>query len=139
MDNRQVYQGIVRTGRGAGAGFMSAPGVLGGIEQMVGLSVLPGTLNAALTEPFNLSLLDYVDFARVGLEINLAELGIDYQGEPGVHYGRITIAGEYPGIVLFFTWVDNPGLDAELVSPHHLRDTLGLSDGDTIEFTLARG
>ncbi len=139
MDQRHVYQGVVRTGRGAGVGVMSAPGVLDGFKQLAGLSVLPGTLNAALTKPFDLSLLDYLGFGKVGLEINLAALGIDYQGEPGVHYGRITIAGGYPGIVLFFTWTDNPGQDAELVSPHHLRDTLHLKDGDTIEFTLARG
>ncbi|GAF94210.1 unnamed protein product, partial [marine sediment metagenome] len=27
-------------------------------------------------------------------------------------------------------------INAELVSPHHLRNTLNLQDGDTIEFTL---
>ena len=85
-----------------------------------------------------MSLLDYLDIAKIGIEINLAELGIDYDGELGVHYGRVSIAGEYPGLVLFFTWIDNPGLDAELVSSRHLRDTLALKDGDSIEFTLER-
>ena len=125
MNDRQVYQATVRTGRGAGVRVMSAPGVLEGFEQMLGLAVLPGTLNAVL-------------IAKMGIEINLAELGIDYDGELGVHYGRVTIAGRYPGFLLFFTWIDNPGLDAELISPHHLRDTLALKDGDSIEFTLKR-
>ncbi len=138
MNDRQVYQATVRAGRGAGVRVMSAPGVLEGFEQMTGLAVLPGTLNAVLTERFDVSLLDYLDIVKMGIEINLAELGIDYDGELGVHYGRVTIAGRYPGFLLFFTWIDNPGLDAELISPHHLRDTLALKDGDSIEFTLER-
>ncbi len=138
MKDRQAYQGTVRTGRGAGVGVMSAPGVLESFEQRMGLAVLPGTLNVVLTKRFDVSLLDYVGIAKMGIEINLAELGIAYDGELGVHYGRATIAGEYPGFVLFFTWIDNPGLDAELISPHHLRDTLALKDGDSIEFTLER-
>lgn len=138
MSERRLYQGTVKTGRGAGVGVMSAPGVLEGFEQITGLPVLPGTLNAALTERFDMSLLDYLDIAKMGIEIDLAGLGIDYDGEPGVHYGRVAIASEYPGFVLFFTWIDNPGLSAELISPHHLRDTLALNDGDSIEFTLER-
>lgn len=136
MAEKKVYRGIVATGRGAGAGFMSAPGVLAGFERAAGLKVIPGTLNAALTEPFDLSTLSYIRFADVGIEIDLAGVGIDFDGEPGVHYGRIVVAGGYPAAILFFTWTPDPTIYAELVSPQHLRDTIGLRDGDTVEFTL---
>ncbi|MEE8352900.1 MAG: DUF120 domain-containing protein [Dehalococcoidales bacterium] len=136
MGEKKVYRGIVATGRGAGAGVMSSPGVLAGFEQAIGLKVIPGTLNAGLTEPFDLSLLSYIRFADVGLEIDLAAVGIDFDGEPGAHYGRIVVAGGYAAAVLSFTWTADPTIYAELVSPHHFRDTLGLADGDTIEFTL---
>ncbi len=137
MEEKQVYRGIVKTGRGAGAGVMSAPGVLEGFRQLTGLAVIPGTLNIDLTEVFNLSLLSYKSSAGIGMpQIDLRALGIDFDGEQGLHFGRIVIADEYPGCIICFTWLDRPGINAELVSPHHLRNTLNLQDGDTIEFTL---
>jgi len=137
MDKKQVYKGIVTTGRGAGAGEMSAPGVLEGFRQLTGLAVIPGTLNIDLTELFDLSLLNYASFVDLGMpQTDLAAMGIDFTDEQGLHYGRIVIAAKYPGCILCFTWVGRPGINAELVSPHHLRNTLNLQDGDTVEFTL---
>ena len=137
MDKKQVYKGIVTAGRGAGAGKMSAPGVLEGFRQLTGLAVIPGTLNINLTEAFDLSLLNYASFVDLGMpQMDLAAIGIDFSGEQGFHYSQIVIAAKYPGCVLCFTWVGWPGINAELVSPHHLRNTLNLQDGDTVEFTL---
>jgi len=53
-----------------------------------------------------------------------------------MHYGRIVVANTCPAGVVFFTWVDDPRTDAELVSPYHLRSVLNLEDGDTVEFRL---
>jgi len=137
MDKKQVYKGIVKSGRGAGAGEMSAPGVLEGFRQLTGLAVIPGTLNIDLTEVFDLALLNYASFVDLGMpQTDLATMGIDFNGEQGLHYGQVVITARYPGCVLCFTWVDRPGINAELVSPHHLRNTLNLQDGDTVEFTL---
>ena len=138
-DKKQVYKGIVKSGRGAGAGEMSAPGVLEGIRQLTGLSVIPGTLNINLTEIFDLSLLNYASFIDLGMpQMDLATMGIDFNGEQGLHYRQLVSAARYPGCVLCFTWVDRPGINAELVSPHHLRNTLNLQDGDIVGFTLVR-
>ena len=137
MDEKKVYRGIVKTGRGAGAGEMSVPGVLEGFRLLTGLAVIPGTLNLDLAEVFDLSLLSYKSLAELGMaQIDVHALGIDFDGEQGIHYGQILIGGRYPGCLICFTWVDYPGINAELVSPHHLRDTLGLQDGGTVEFTL---
>ena len=136
MGAEQVYRGIVKTGRGAGAGEMSSPEVLDKFKLLLGIPVIPGTLNIDLDRPFDLSLLEYVRFAEIGFSIDLAKQGIDYHGELGMHYGRIIVADTCPAGVVFFTWADDPRTDAELVSPHHLRSVLNLQDGDTVEFKL---
>ncbi len=137
MDKERVYRGKVKTGRGAGAAEMATPDDLEVFRRLTGLSVIPGTLNIDLTEPFDLALLSYVSFAELGWEFDPAKQGIKYDGEIGMHYGRALVAEKYPVGIIFFTWVTDPTTDAELVSPHHLRSALGLRDGDIIEFTLS--
>jgi CTP-dependent riboflavin kinase len=136
LDKAKVYQGMVKTGRGAGASEMSAPDGLEGFQRLTGLSVIPGTLNIDLTEPFDLTLLNYITFVELGWTINLPKQGIKYDGEIGMHYGQVLIAEKYPACVIFFTWVNDPYTDAEVISPYHLRSVLGLKDGDMVEFTL---
>lgn len=136
MDRKYIYRGKVETGIGGAVGEMLKPGGLEGFQELVGLTIIPGTLNIKLSEPFDLSLLNYLRFADVGWEFDPATQGIKYEGEIGVYYRRATIANEYPACLLIFTWVTDIYIDAELVSPHHLRTVLNLQDGDIIEFTL---
>jgi len=114
---------------------MSAPEAVEWNKKLTGLSVIPGTLNIKLTQPFKLELLDYFRFSDIGVQFDIRAMGIDFDGEQGFHYGRVLVAGEYPAALIIFTWNPDPNY-AELISPHHLRTTLGLEDGDTIEFTL---
>ncbi|UCH50783.1 MAG: DUF120 domain-containing protein [Chloroflexota bacterium] len=137
MGKNKIYRGFVKTGRGAGALEMTEPGSLEEFQRLTGLSIIPGTLNIDLTEPFDLTLLNYATFAELGWTIDLSKQGIRYDGEIGMHYGRATVANRYPACVFFWTWVDDIYTDAELVSPHHLRSTLNLKDGDMVEFRLS--
>ncbi len=57
-------------------------------------------------------------------------------GRRGLRYGRAIIAQRFPGIAFQGDELDYPRDHVELISDHHLRRTLDLSDGDTIEFTL---
>jgi CTP-dependent riboflavin kinase len=136
MDNSQVYRGIVRTGIGGAVAEMSKPDSLEEFRRLLGLSIIPGTLNIKLAEPFDLSLLKYVKFSDIGWEFDPATQGIKYEGEIGMYYGRVTVAGSFPAFLIFFTWITHKDLDGEFVSPYHLRSILGLRDGDIIEFTL---
>ena len=136
MNENKVYRGTVRTGIGGAVAEMSKPGGLEGFRQLTGLSIIPGTLNIKLSEPFDLSLLNYLKFADVGWYFDPATQGIDYQGEIGAYYRRAVVADKYPACLIIFTWVKNVYTNAELVSPHHLRTVLDLQDGDTVEFTL---
>lgn len=135
MNQRQVYRGIVRTGRGRSTGVMSDPEAIEWNKKLTGLSVIPGTLNIKLTEPFRLDLLKYFRFSDIGVHLDIHAMGIDFDGEQGFHYGRVSVVGEYPAALIIFTWNPDPNY-AELISPHHLRSLLCLEDGDTIEFTL---
>ena len=134
----RIFQGLVKTGRGFGAIEMSSPGVLEDFQRLSGLSVIPGTLNIDLTEPFDLSLLNYVSFLELDWTIDLYRQGIEYDGKIGMYYGRVTVADGYPACVLFFTWVTDIYTDAELISSCHLRNTLSLRDGDILEFRLSQ-
>ncbi len=137
MAKKQVYQATVRSGRGQATAVHSGPGVLDGIERLTGLSVMPGTFNIYLSQPCDMTLLQYTSVAELGWgDFNLAEVGIDYDGEVGVHWGRIIVADKYSACLIIPTWRDKP-LNAEMMSPHHLRSALNVQDGDTIEFTLA--
>ena len=136
MKKKHMYTGTVRTGIGGGVKEMSKPGSLEEFRRVLGLSIIPGTLNITLSGPIDLSLLNYLKFADIGWDFDPATQGIDYQGEIGMYWRRATVAGSYPACLLIFTWVINVYTNAELVSPHHLRTVLGLQDGDTVEFTL---
>jgi CTP-dependent riboflavin kinase len=137
LDKAKVYRGFVKTGRGGGAVEMSMPDVLEGFQRISGLSVIPGTLNIDLTEPFDLKLLKYATFTELGYEFTPSKQGIKFYGEIGMYYGRAIIADKYPACVIFFTWVDDIYTDAEVISPYHLRSILGLQDGDIVEFRLS--
>jgi CTP-dependent riboflavin kinase len=137
MNESKVHRGTVRTGRDGAVAEMSRPGGLEGFRLLTGLSAIPGTLNIKLDEPFDLSLLNYLNFADVGLEFNPATQGIEYEGEIGVYYRRAMVADKYPACLVIFTWVTDIYTDAEMVSPYHLRSVLGVGDGDIVEFTLA--
>ena len=136
MNEEKIYRGKIRTGRGGAVGEMSKPGGLEGFQILTGLSIIPGTLNIKLSEPFDISLLNYLKFADVGWEFDPATQGISYDGEIGTYYRRTTVADEYPACLVIFTWVTDINTDAELVSPHHLRTKINMQDGDNIEFTL---
>jgi len=134
--NDKIYQGIVETGRGAAVLEMSTSGNLKMFQRFFGMPIIPGTLNLNLTEPFNYKLLNYVSFEELGWIFTPSKQGIKYDGEIGMHYGWVKIADKYPACIIFFTWVGTPHIDAEVISPYHLRTSVGLKDGDSIEFTL---
>ena len=137
MDKKRIYQGRISSGRGLATGIMSASGFLEQYKQLSGLSVIPGTVNISLTESFDLTKLNYFRSADyMGLQLDLTKLGIKYEGEQGFYHTLILVAGQYPAGIILFNWNKNPSTDAEIVSAYHLRSTLNLQEGDTIEFTL---
>ena len=136
-NNQVVYRGIVKTGIGGAVTEMSKPGSIEEFQLLTGLSIIPGTLNISLTEPLDLGMLKYLRFADIGWEFDPATQGIKFDGEIGMYFRRVVVANNYPAYVILFTWAMYLGNHAELISPYHLRSTLGLQDGDVVEFVLA--
>ena len=101
-----------------------------------GLDIIPGTLNVLLNRPLDVSSAGYFSLTEVGLEFDLAAVGIEHEGEQGFHFWRVVVADQYPSFAICFTWVGYPYTKVELISDRHLRNTLGLEDGDSIEFTV---
>ncbi len=132
----KIFKGTVKSGIGEAVSEMSKPGELAQWETLTGLKVIPGTLNLQLEAPFNLTLLKYLSFSEIGWDFDPASQGFDFNGEIGMYYSRITISGSYPGILAFWTWVTDLRTHAELISSVHLRKTIGLKDGDSVEFSL---
>ena len=135
-EQSRTFQGIVNSGRGLGGSLMSVPNILERLQQLVGCLIVPGTLNLRLTRPFDVPLANHLTFAELGIEYNFAEVGLEFDGAPGFYSGRVVIAGRYNGWLLRLTDVGRPPTSIELISDYHLRSTLGLQDGDTLEFAL---
>ncbi len=131
-----MFSGTVKTGIGRAVAEMSRPGGIKDWESLTGLRVIPGTLNLKLTDPFDLSLLKYLSFSKMGWSFDPATQGFDYKGDIGMHYSSVTIADKYQGILVFFTWVPGLNRHAELISDVHLRTKLVLENGDDVSFTL---
>ena len=135
-EQNRTFQGIVQSGRGLGGSLMSVPNILERLQQLVGCLIVPGTLNLHLTRPFDVPLANHLTFAELGIEYNFAEVGLEFDEAPGFYSGRVVIAGRYNGWLLRLTDVGRPPTSIELISDYHLRSTLGLQDGDTLEFAL---
>ena len=127
-----TFRGIVLAGRGLGAPRMSQPTFLHAVRQLTDLTLVPGTLNVRLPHPFEGTLPGYVTEEDLG-----GNVWRDHAPHrQGIRYGEVLIAGRYRGILFQGDEPAYPLEQVELLSDHHLRATLGLHDGDMVEFTL---
>ncbi len=81
----KTFSGTVKTGIGGAAVEMSMHGDLKVWETLTGLSVIPGTLNLRLLKPFDLSLLEYLSFSKIGWDFDPSTQGFDFKGDVGMH------------------------------------------------------
>jgi CTP-dependent riboflavin kinase len=126
------FQGVVVPGRGFGAQRMANPTVLHAAQRLTGLTLVPGTLNVRLPQPFDGLLPWYVTEADLG-----GHVWRDHApNRAGIRWGKVLIAGCYRGIVFQGDEPEYPPAQVEIMSDHHLRATLGLHDGDALTFSL---
>ena len=128
----KTYRGIVVPGRGFGAQRMANPSVLQAAQRLTALTLVPGTLNVRLPQPFDGLLPWYFTEEHLG-----GHVWRDHApNRTGIRCGEVLIAGRYRGIVFQGDEPEYPPAQVEIMSGHHLRATLGLRDGDMLEFTL---
>jgi CTP-dependent riboflavin kinase len=126
------FTGIVVPGRGFGAQRMANPALLQALKRLTDLTLVPGTLNVRLPQPFDGTLTGYLTEDDLG-----GAVWRDHAAHrQGIRYGEVLIAGQYRGIVFQGDEPEYPPEQVEILSDQHLRATLGLRDGDMLEFTL---
>jgi CTP-dependent riboflavin kinase len=129
------FRGIVVPGRGFGAQRMANPTVLYAAQRLTGLTLISGTLNVRLPQPFDGLLPWYLTEADLG-----GNVWRDHApNRTGIRWGEVLIAGRYRGMVFQGDEPEYPSEQVEIMSDHHLRDTLGLHDGDPLTFSLIAG
>jgi CTP-dependent riboflavin kinase len=110
---------------------MSAPGILDQLEQLFGYPIVPGTLNVRLPEPFNRPLT-----VRYLAASEIDPVFEEETGQAGFFLAPVLIADSYRGMAMQAVEVDYPDDQVELLCEVHLRQTLGLVDGDEITFSV---
>jgi CTP-dependent riboflavin kinase len=125
------FRGGVVSGRGFGAQRMANPAVLQAAQRLADMTLVPGTLNVRLPQPFDGLLPWYLTEADLGGNVRRDHA----PNRTGIRCGKVIIAGRYRGIVFQGDEPEYPPEQVEILSDHHLRDTLGLHDGDELEFS----
>ena len=129
------FRGVVVPGRGFGAQRMANPAVLHTAQRLTALTLVPGTLNVRLPQPFDGLLPWYPTETALG-----GNVWRDHaSNRTGIRCGEVLIAGRYRGMVFQGDEPEYPPEQVEIMSDHHLRATLGLHDDDVLEFSLVAG
>jgi len=126
------YRGIVVPGRGFGAQRMANPSLQQALQRLTDLTLIPGTLNVRLPQPFDGTLTGYLTEDDLG-----GNVWSDHApNRQVIRFGEVLMAGQYRGIMFQGDEPEYPPEQVEILSGYHLRVTLGLRDGDMLEFTL---
>jgi CTP-dependent riboflavin kinase len=110
---------------------MRDPKVLALIRELAGFGPVPGTLNVQVPTGFDRTVLDRYLSA---MEIDPAWESVT--GQAGYFLARVLVAGRYRGLAFQADEAGYPDNLVEIVCEVHLRDALGLRDGDTIGFSV---
>jgi len=123
------FSGRVATGLGIAVSFTSAPWARTGFISLVGIDPHPGTLNLKIVD-------DQSCDAWAAL-----------RAWPGRHLPApdsdacdarlysVTLAGKIPGAIVLPEVLGYPADQVEIIAAVHLRDALGLADGDSVTIT----
>jgi CTP-dependent riboflavin kinase len=109
---------------------MAEPAIMARLRELAGFQLVPGTLNVRLPGP--------VERDSAWRYVPAAELATDWEertGQAGCHLAPVLIAGSYRGLAFQADEPGEPGYppdQIELLSEVHLRNALGLQDGDAI-------
>ena len=112
----KTYRGIVVPGRGFGAQRMANPAVLHAAHRVTALTLVPGTLNVRLPQPFDGLFPWYLTEADLG-----GNVWKDHApNRTGIRWGEVRIAGRYRGIVFQGDEPEYLPAQVEIMSDHYL-------------------
>jgi CTP-dependent riboflavin kinase len=110
---------------------MCGSDVLARMRDLVGFALVPGTLNLRFPQPFERRLLPAYVSAQ---EIDPAWESLT--GQAGYFIAAARVADRYRGLAFQADEPDYPADLLEMLCEVHLRDALGLHDGDRLNLTL---
>lgn len=114
----------------AAADFTQVPWVKRQFSCKLSLDACPGTLNLEITEPEDLKAFDSLK-ARKGIEITPEEPSFC-----SAMCHPVRILGKIQGAIVIPCVEDYPENKMEIIAPVHVRKTLSLSAGDTLEVEI---
>jgi CTP-dependent riboflavin kinase len=126
--------GTVRPGRGLATGLMAEPELQDWFAELAGFPIVPGTLNMRLPGP--------LERGPSWRYVPAADIRPDWEartGQAGYFLAPVLIEGRCRGLAFQADERMEPGYPAdqiELMSEVHLRDALGLGDGDPIKLSV---
>ncbi len=127
---RFYFKGVVVSGLGEGAYYMSRKGYVIQFERLLGFTPYPGTLNLKLTEPYYIFQNRLLRKLR-GIHIKGFRTKERVFGD--VRAFKAVIQGSIEGAVIYAER-SIYGFDMlEVIAPIYLRDALKLKDGDLVE------
>jgi CTP-dependent riboflavin kinase len=130
MPSQHDLSGIVQPGRGLGSGLMADRSVMEKLQTLAGVSVVPGTLNVRLPRP--------LERGPRWRFLSSAEIARDWEertGQSGYFLAPVTVAQRYRGLAFQAVEPEGGGYppdQIEVFCEVHLREQLGLADGDRI-------
>ncbi|MFO8108904.1 MAG: DUF120 domain-containing protein [Thermoplasmata archaeon] len=128
-----VLKGKITSGLGRGKFFLSLEGYKEQFKEKLGIKPIKGTLNVELDE-------ESVAFYRWLAESNNC-ITLQPFKEGGKEYGHVKVfraqIEDFPCYLVIPEKSNHQGV-AELISQHHLRDELGLENGELVKITIAQ-
>jgi CTP-dependent riboflavin kinase len=110
---------------------MHDPRTIARMQEISGFEPVPGTLNVQVPAGFDRTVFDRYLSAT---EIDPAWESVT--GQAGYFFAHVRVAGRYRGMAFQADELGYPGNLVEIVCEVHLREALGLRDGDTIRVSI---
>lgn len=126
MASEITLTGRVVTGLGQGAGFTQLPWAREQFVDKMGVDPYPGTFNLKIEDPGHLAALQGL-WKLDGIAI--PPPSADFCAAKGF---RVVVADRYPGAIVFPLVPGYPEDTIEIISPVHLRSSLGAEEGGTV-------
>jgi CTP-dependent riboflavin kinase len=126
--------GVVVPGRRLGSELMRDPHVTARFEEIAGFRLVPGTLNVRLAGPLRRD-----ERWRFLPSEEVAPDWVERSGQSGYFLADAVVEGAHRALAFQAVEPEGPGYppdQVELLSETHLRNALGLADGDRIAFSL---
>ena len=130
LTNKVVFEGKLISGMGEGRYYTEQKGYADQFEKKLGFVVYPGTFNVEIK---------FIERNKIRLLRNYGGIEIDEFRAENRTFGSVvcfkaTINGKKGAIVL--PKRSHYATILECISPHNLRETFGLHDGDTVEVVV---